>query len=312
MSNQILELSLLDFVNGPEEKKQQFVDDLMRGLKEYGFIILKDHTIDNEKVQKSYDLVHEFFHLPEEIKLKYFLEEAGGQRGYTPFKKEIAKGASHPDLKEFWHVGRELPEGSKYRELYGENVWPEEIPAFKKELSELFLSMDATANIFLEAIGKGLNLPEGFFRELTRDGNSILRTIHYPATKGMDTQNHVRAGAHEDINLITLLVGSTASGLELLDHDGKWLPVKTEPHQIIVDTGDMMARLTNKVLPATTHRVVNPDNDTSERYSMPFFVHPHAEASLKCIPSCLGDGEKFPEITAGEFLKERLEEIGLL
>ena len=312
MSSQILELSLLDFVNGSENQKQTFVNDLMRGLKEFGFIILKDHTINNQKVEKSYDLIHEFFQLPENIKLNYYLENAGGQRGYTPFKKEIAKGATHADLKEFWHVGRDLPDGSQYKELYGDNVWPEEVPAFKKELSELFLSMDATANILLEAIGIGLNLPEGFFKDLTKDGNSILRTIHYPKTQGFDTVNHIRAGAHEDINLITLLVGSTASGLELLDHNGDWMPVKTEPHQVIVDTGDMMARLTNGVLPATTHRVVNPENDTSERYSMPFFVHPHANASLKCIPSCLGDEEKFPEITAGDFLRQRLEEIGLM
>lgn len=264
-----------------------------------------------KKVDLAYDLIHEFFNLPLEVKNKYHLENGGGQRGYTPFKREHAKDNPNPDLKEFWHVGRELSSKSPYLNIYAPNFWPVEILEFKKVLMELWNAMDAASTLLLEAIGKGLDAPEGYFRELVRDGNSILRTIHYPPTDGEDTTNSIRAAAHEDINLITMLVGATASGLELLDKDGSWLPVNSMPGQIVVDSGDMMARLTNEVLGATTHRVVNPMNDGSERYSMPFFVHPHANASLRCLPSCVGPGEKYPDITANEFLDQRLKEIGL-
>lgn len=306
------EISLLSYVNGSEADKVKFVDDLFGGLKEYGFIILKDHTVDQKKVDKAYDLVHEFFHLPLETKMKYYNQTGGGQRGYTPFKVEHAKDNPNPDLKEFWHVGRELTQESPYFGVYAPNMWPTEVAEFKNVLLDLWNTMDAASVLLLEAIGKGLDAPEGYFKSLVKDGNSILRTIHYPATKGEDTANSIRAAAHEDINLITMLVGATESGLELLDKDGTWLPVKSKPGQIVVDTGDMMKRLSNEVLGATTHRVVNPDNDGTARFSMPFFVHPHANASLKVLPSCVGEGEKWPDITANEFLNQRLREIGLM
>ncbi|GAB4015350.1 MAG: isopenicillin N synthase family oxygenase [Bdellovibrio sp.] len=304
------ELSLLSYVNGSTQDQVKFVDGIFSGLKEYGFIILTDHTIDQKKVDDAYDYVKQFFSLPLATKQKYQLKN-GGQRGYTPFGVEHAKNNPNPDLKEFWHVGRDLAATSQYFNVYPENVWPSEVAEFKNAFQTLYTAMDQTSVTLLEAIGRGLDVPQNFFKEMVNDGNSILRVIHYPPTKGQDTKNSVRSAAHEDINLITMLVGATASGLQLLDRDGTWLDVNSKPGQIVVDTGDMMARLTNGVLPATTHRVINPDDDESARYSMPFFVHPHSKASLKCLPSCVGNGVKEPEITAGEFLNQRLKEIGL-
>lgn len=312
MSNvrKVPELSLLSYVNGTSADKIKFVDDIFLGLKDYGFIILKDHTIEQKKIDRAYELVKTFFSLPLETKLKYKLNN-GGQRGYTPFKTEHAKDNKNPDLKEFWHVGRELLATSQYKGIYPENAWPTEIAEFQSIFMELYEAMDMTSQILLEAIGKGLDLPETYFRDMITDGNSIIRTIHYPPTKGEDTKNSIRAAAHEDINLITMLVGATDSGLQLLERDGTWLDVNSRPGEIVVDTGDMISRITNNVLPSTTHRVINPSTDSSARYSMPFFVHPHSEAMLKCIPSCVGTGAKFPDITAGDFLTQRLKEIGL-
>ena len=234
-----------------------------------------------------------------------------GQRGYTPYKKEHAKDNPHPDLKEFWHVGRELEKNSPYYKIYPPNVWPREIPQFKMALLELYQAMDKTAVLLLQAIAEGLDLPKEYFLDMVKDGNSILRAIYYRATQGENTKDSIRASAHEDINLITLLVGATSNGLQLLDHNGKWLDIEASEGQIVVDTGDMMARITNGVLPATTHRVVNPEDADSVRYSMPYFVHPHSEAILSCIATCLGDGAQFPDIKAHDFLKQRLKEIGL-
>lgn len=304
------ELSLLSYVQGTPTDRVNFIDQLFRGLKDYGFIVLTDHTVDQAKVDRAYDIIHEFFSLPVETKMKY-AKSFGGQRGYTPFRTEHAKDSQHPDLKEFWHVGRELSTTSPYKGIYPENVWPTEIASFKEVFLDLYRSMDTSSRLLLEALGVALDVEPGFFEKMIADGNSVLRTIHYPPVKGQDTRNSVRAAAHEDINLITLLVGATDSGLELLDRDGTWLPVQSAPGQIIVDTGDMMSRLTNDVLPATTHRVVNPDDDGSARYSMPYFVHPHSNAVLECLPSCVGQGAKFPPITAGDFLMQRLKEIGL-
>lgn len=309
-TRQVPNLSLLSYVNGSDQDQVKFVNDLMVGLKEYGFIILKDHLVDQKKVDRAYDLLKEFYGLSEEQKMKYCGNNAG-QRGYTPFKKEHAKDSKFGDLKEFWHVGRELAATSAYKGIYPENVWPTEIPEFKNVMLELYEAMDKTSVVLLEAIGKGLDLPQNYFTDMVHDGNSIIRAIHYPPTTGHDTKNSVRAAAHEDINLITLLVGATDSGLELLDRDGTWLAVNSNPGEIVVDTGDMMSRLTNEVLPATTHRVVNPDDSNTTRYSMPFFVHPHSNAVLSCIPSCAGNGAKYPDITAGDFLIQRLKEIGL-
>lgn len=305
------ELSLLSYVHGSQNDKIKFVDQIFTGLKDYGFIILKDHTIEQHKIDRAYEHVKAFYDLPVEIKLKYKMNN-GGQRGYTPFKTEHAKDNKNPDLKEFWHVGRELSASSQYKGVYPENIWPTEVAEFKNAFTELYDAMDMTSGILLEAIGKALDVPSNYFADMIKDGNSIIRTIHYPPTKGEDTKNSIRSAAHEDINLITMLVGATASGLQLLERDGTWLDVNSRPGEIVVDTGDMMSRITNNVLPATTHRVINPIDDGSARFSMPFFVHPHSNAELKCIPSCEGTGAKYPPITSGEFLIQRLREIGLM
>jgi len=306
------ELSLLSFVNGSDQERANFVDGLMTGLKDYGFIILVDHIIDTEVIKNSYTAVENFFKLSKEKKMKYVCSSGGGQRGYTAFGVEHAKNTDVPDLKEFWHVGREVSNGHKFKDLYPDNIWPTEIEGFEKDLQNLYDSLDETSRLLLDAIGIGLDVPQDYFRNMISDGNSILRPIHYPPVGPDAPDGAVRAAQHEDINLITMLIGATASGLELLDHDGKWLPVNTKENQLVVDSGDMLSRITNGVLPATTHRVVNPEDRTSDRYSMPFFVHPNPDTTLECISSCLGDGAKYPPINSHEFLLQRLKEIGLV
>jgi isopenicillin N synthase-like dioxygenase len=306
------ELSLLSYKNGGNTEQAQFVDQLYRGLVDYGFVVLTDHPVEQKKVDLAYELAKEFFALPTEVKNKYCNETLKKQRGYIPFGMEHAKGNQNPDLKEFWHTGRDLAADHPYKPFYPDNVWPTEVSEFQKVSTDLYKAMDETSVLLLEAIGQSLDVPKDYFTNMVKDGNSILRTIHYPPVKGMNTKSSVRAAAHGDINLITMLVGATDSGLELLDRDGSWLAVDSTPGQIVVDTGDMMSRITNEVMPSTIHRVVNPPGDESTRFSMPFFVHPHPEADLSCIPSCRGTGEKYPPIKAHDFLLERLKDIGLM
>jgi isopenicillin N synthase-like dioxygenase len=306
------ELSLLSFVNGSQNDQIKFIDSLFSGIKDYGFIILKDHIVDQGKINLAYELTHEYFSLEKKIKNQYVLEN-GGQRGHTAFGTEHAKGHDAVDLKEFWHVGRDIPEDHKFKKYYPNNVWPQEIKEFQKTMSELYGAMDETSKALLEALGIALDVPRDFFASMIKDGNSILRLIHYPPLDQVPNRSDdsVRAAAHGDINLITLLVGATDSGLQLLDNDGSWLDVNSSPGEIVVDSGDMLSRITNEIIPSTIHRVINPKDESSTRYSMPYFVHPHPEAQLKCISSCLGEGEKYPPISAHEFLMIRLREIGL-
>lgn len=305
------ELSLLSFVNGTNTDRTRFVDNLFTGLKDYGFIVLVDHTVDEKVTKKAYELIHQFFQLEKSVKEKYISAAGGGQRGYTAFGVEHAKNNPYPDLKEFWHVGREAVVNEKFRPFFPPNIWPTEIPEFRETMLALFNSLDQTAHLMMDAIGMALDVPQDYFRGMLQDGNSILRPIHYPPVHKDAPKNSVRAAAHEDINLITVMVGATTSGLELLDRDGKWLPVRNNEKQLVVDTGDMLQVLTNGVLPATTHRVVNPDNFNDTRYSMPFFVHPNPDTMLNCIPSCLGSGEKYAPVNSHEWLMQRLAEIGL-
>jgi isopenicillin N synthase-like dioxygenase len=307
------ELSLMSFINGTNTDKARFVDNLFLGLKDYGFIVLVDHPVDEKLTAKAYDLIHNFFQLPVETKKKYTYGAGGGMRGYTAFGVEHAKNSKFPDLKEFWHVGRDsLVNPARFQQYFPDNIWPTEIPEFQDTFLKLFNALDATSVAVMDALGMALDVPQSFFRDMLQDGNSILRPIHYPPLGPDAPKNAVRSAAHEDINLITVMVGATSSGLELLDRDGKWLPVKTTDKQLVVDSGDMLSRLTNDVIPATTHRVVNPDDATSNRYSMPFFVHPNPDTTLACIPSCEGAGAKYPPINSHEWLLVRLEEIGLM
>ncbi len=308
------ELNHIDLIKGTNLEKQRFIDDFYNGLVEYGFIVLNPYDFSFDLVEEAYDKYKEFFALPLDLKMKYFCDN-GGQRGYVPRLVEHAKDSKHPDLKEFWHIGRELDSQSSYKNspLYPNNVWPEsEIPDFKDIGLALYNQLDAVANSLFHSLAHSLNVPQSYFEDMTNEGNSILRTIHYPPLKEFTEKDSIRAGAHEDINLITLLVGATDGGLELLDRDGQWLAVPSLPNQIVIDSGDMLSRITNEVIPATTHRVVNPDHSTKERYSMPFFCHPHANAELKCIDSCIGSGKKYEDILAKDFLIQRLIEIGVL
>jgi isopenicillin N synthase-like dioxygenase len=306
------ELSLLSYVNGEQNDKIKFVDQLFSGIKDYGFINLIDHVVEQKVIDNAYESVHEFFQLSEQDKLKYVCKEGGGQRGYTAFGTEHAKDNPVPDLKEFWHVGRELPEVHAYRATYPDNLWPEEVPHFKENLYALYSGLDQCSHHLLEALGIALDVPQSYFHDMINNGNSILRPIHYPPiSEDMDAKA-IRAAAHEDINLITLLIGATSSGLQLLDRDGTWLDIETAPGQIVVDSGDMLHRLTNDVVPATTHRVINPNNSKERRYSMPFFVHPNPEAMLECIPSCMGEGPKYEPINANDWLMQRIKDIGLM
>jgi len=305
------ELSLLSYVNGNPNEQAQFVKELFTGIKDYGFIILTDHTVAQDVIDEGYKAVQEFFALSEEKKKEYVCLEGGGQRGYTAFGTEHAKDSPYKDLKEFWHVGREVSDDHKFNKYYPKNIWPSEIKGFEENLQNLYNELDKTSFYLLEALGKALDVSSTYFSDMIDTGNSILRAIHYPPVGEAPPVGSVRAAAHGDINLITILMGATSSGLQLLDRDGTWLDVETKPGQLVVDSGDMMSRITNEVIPATIHRVINPEDSKSARFSMPFFVHPHPEAMLECIPSCIGDGAKFPPVSAHESLMERLREIGL-
>lgn len=310
---QVPTLSLADYTMGSTAARAQFVTQLFLGIKEYGFIILKDHGVSFELQKKAYLVLEKFYQLPTEIKKKYILQNGGGQRGYTSFGQEHAKDSPVMDLKEFWHVGREVSADHKFAKYHAPNIWPEEVPEFKEIFSELFNQLEKKGRIMLEALTGPLEIPTNFFEGMTEDGSSILRLLHYPPIPAGVDPRCVRAAAHEDINLITLLPAATASGLQLKDRDGKWLDVDGDPGTLIVDAGDMLARMTNDLIPSTTHRVINTEEGrTKSRFSMPFFMHPHPEASLACLPSCIGAGKKYSDMTAGDFLTQRLREIGLI
>lgn len=305
-------LSLADYITGGQRERQKFISDLWIGLKYYGFIILENHPIDEDLLAHAYDLSRQLFSLPDLRKREYISSAGAGQRGYTPFGQEHAKDSRFPDLKEFWHVGRDFSPQSRFAETYPKNIWPSEFPEFKAVFQNIFTSLDNVGRIILQALTTPLGVPTNYFDHMTNQGNSILRLLHYPPIAEGADPNCIRAAAHEDINLITILVAASASGLELKTREGKWLPIETSANNLIVDAGDMLARITNEVIPSTTHRVVNPKGPNTSRYSMPYFMHPNPDALLTCIPSCLGNGAKFPDILSEEFLKQRLEEIGLL
>lgn len=312
-TRRVPELSLNSYIEGSENDRSRFVDEFFNGLKDYGFIVLKDHPIPDALLNKAYTLVQELFALSTEEKMQYALADKGFQRGYTPFGKEHAKDSKVMDLKEFWHVGRDLPAGHRYEGNYPKNIWPKEIPEFQKVLSQIFKSLDETGKVMLEALTLPLEVSKSYFNERVSEGNSILRLLHYPPIPEGADPRCLRAAPHEDINLITILVSATTSGLQLKDRDGTWLPIESDPNSLIVDAGDMLARITNDVIPSTTHQVVNPEGANGPRYSMPFFMHPNPDAMLTCLPSCEGkSGAKYPPITSEEFLFQRLREIGLM
>ncbi len=295
--------------------RDAFVQELGDAYRQWGFAGIRGHGITDEQIAESYDVFQRFFALPEETKKKYHIVGGGGARGYTPFGVETAKGAQHSDLKEFWHVGREIPRDSQYADDMPANVWPEEVSDFQEKAYKLYQTLDTLGSKVLSALALYMKLPEDYFVDKTNFGNSILRPIHYPPITTPDIPN-VRAGAHEDINLITLLVGASAAGLEVKSHDGEWVPFTASEDTIVVNIGDMLQRLTNHVLPSTTHRVVNPQGDAARqpRYSTPFFLHPNPDFLIDVLPSTItpDNPSRYPEpITAQGYLEERLREIKL-
>lgn len=307
MNRKVPEISLSDFTRGTHEARQNFQAALFDGLRDYGFVILTDHNVGENLLDDAYRLSEQVFALPRETKNHY----RGGMRGYTPFGVEHAKGNSLPDLKEFWQIGHDVEATDTIDPLFPPNIWPTEIEGFETTFKALFEALNETGITLLQALAPSLSLDTHFFDPLVERGTSLLRILHYPPIPEDADPNCVRAAAHEDINFITILVAAKGAGLELLDRDGTWLSVETSPRNLIIDGGDMLARLTNDIIPATTHRVVNPSGPNVSRYSMPYFMHPSVDTSLACLPSCLGTGAKYLPITAGAFLDQRLAEIGL-
>jgi len=307
-------VSLKHFTHGTPRDKENFVSTLGNALTDLGFFSVEDHGVDMKLIDKAYAIAHEFYELPEAKKLKYEDLKLKGQRGYTSIGREHAKDSKAGDLKEFWHVGRELSAGHPLSKVYPSNLWPTEIPEFKTVFLELFRQLETCAMTLLEACALYIGENKDRFTSIATDGDSILRVIHYPPVLPEHNPASIRAGAHEDINLITLLCEATSGGLELLQRDGSWRAINALRGQIVCDTGDMIQNLTNGVLRSTTHRVINPDNSREQRFSMPFFVHPRGEASLNPLQSCInrqGGNKTYRDITAGEYLLERLREIGL-
>ena len=307
-------VDLADFLSGDAEKKQAFVNALGEAYETVGFVSVKNHGIPDELIKKLYDEVQRFFSLPLQKKKEYEIEGLAGQRGYTSFGKEHAKGSEAPDLKEFFQFGQTIENGNPVIEEYPENVDVKEIPAFKTTLYTVYRNFETSGSALLSAIALYLNLPENYFDEYIQEGNSILRCIHYPPIT-QEPESAIRSEQHEDINLITLLVGASADGLQILTKQGDWVGVTSLPEQIVVNVGDMLQRLTNNKLKSTTHRVVNPPRELwhTSRFSMPFFLHPRSEMSLACLDECIDANhpKAYADITAGEYLNERLKEIGL-
>jgi isopenicillin N synthase-like dioxygenase len=299
-----------------DQPLENIADALGRSFSEYGFAVIRDHGIPQELIDKADELSKAFFALPEEAKRAYKIEGSGGARGYTPFGTEKAKDADVHDLKEFWHVGRELPQGHKLAEFMAPNVWPSEVAGFEETFSALYAAFDKAGLKVLEAIALHLGLDQHFFAPTVDNGNSVMRLLHYPPLGDDAPEGAIRAAAHGDINTITLLLGAEEAGLELLKADGEWLPIPASEGALVVNIGDMLDRLTNSKLKSTTHRVVNPAGDAARRsrYSMPFFLHFRPDYVIETLESCIEPGRESeaPEpISSHEFLLQRLREINL-
>ncbi len=293
----------------------RFSGDIGESFKHFGFALVRDHGIDAALIAQAWDLTERFFALPDEEKLGYSVKGIGGARGYTPFGTEIAKGAKAHDLKEFWHVGRDLPAGSPLAASMPPNLWPQRPAHFRETFEELYAQLDRCGATILARIAVYLGLPEHWFDPAIDLGNSVLRLLHYPPLDAAAGEA-IRAGAHEDINLITLLLGAEEAGLELLTKDGNWLPASPPEGALVINVGDMLQRLTNHVLPSTTHRVRNPASARAgfSRYSMPFFLHLRSDFPFVTLPQCVSaeNPDRYPvSITADDYLQERLREIGL-
>ncbi|WP_040281963.1 isopenicillin N synthase family dioxygenase [Psychroserpens damuponensis] len=312
--NRIPSVNLQDFLSEDANRKQKFIDEIGKAYEEIGFVALKGHFLNDQLVDNLYDEVKNFFDLPVETKRSYEIEGIGGQRGYISFGKESAKGKKEGDLKEFWHFGQYVEDDPERAKEYPENVTVNELENFNKTGKETYQMLEKTAKYVLRALALYLDLEETYFDNYIHNGNSILRPIHYPPILE-EPENAVRAAAHGDINLITLLMGAQGRGLQVQNHKGEWIDAMAEPDELMINVGDMLSRHTNNKLKSTIHRVVNPPRELwgTSRYSIPFFMHPISEMKLDVLESCIDEDnpKQFDDITAGEFLNERLIELGL-
>ena len=315
--DQVPSLDLADFTSGDPEKRKKFVAALGEAYNNIGFVAIRNHYLSDDLSARLYNIIKKFFALGDPIKQQYEIAGLAGQRGYIGKGKEHAKGRNTGDLKEFYHVGQTVVGDDPIKKEYPDNIFPNELPEFKEISLEVYKQLERTGVQMLKAIALYLNLPENYFDDKVKHGNSILRPIHYFPIEDPDSvpADAVRAAEHGDINLITLLMGASADGLQVLRRDGKWIPITALPEQLVVNVGDMLERLTNKKLKSTIHRVVNPPRDqmNKPRYSIPFFMHPRSEMNLASLPSCVDaqHPKMWDDITAGEFLNQRLKEIGL-
>ena len=315
--DEVPSLDLADFNSDDDARRKKFVQDLGDAYNNIGFVAIKNHYLTDELSQKLYNAIQKFFALPDDVKQKYEIEGLAGQRGYIGKGKEHAKGRKTGDLKEFYHVGQEVTDGDPIKSEYPDNVWVEEVPELKEIGLEVYQRLEKTGVEMLRAIALYLGLDENYFDDKVKNGNSILRPIHYFPIENPEEvpDDAVRAAEHGDINLITLLMGASADGLQVLRRDGKWIPITALPEQLVVNVGDMLERLTNKKLKSTIHRVVNPPKEQmkTSRFSIPFFMHPRSEMDLTCLENCIDENnpKEFEDITAGKFLDQRLAEIGL-
>lgn len=308
-------VDLADFLSEDTKRKQKFVDEIGKAYEEIGFVALKNHFLDDKLVDNLYKEVKDFFALPLETKRKYEIEGLGGQRGYVSFGKEHAKGKKEGDLKEFWHFGQEPDADANLIDKYPDNVEVEENENFNEVGMQAYRKLEKTGIYVLRALALYLGLEETYFDHWASNGNSILRAIHYPPITE-EPHGAVRAGAHGDINLITLLMGASTGGLQVLRKDGEWIDAIPQEDELVINVGDMLERHTNNKLRSTIHRVVNPPREDWDkpRYSIPFFMHPRSDMRLDCLPECIDENhpKAYEDITAGEFLHQRLVDIGLI
>ena len=313
---QIPSVDLRDFLSDEPARKQKFVNEIGKAYEEIGFVALKGHFLDDQLVSALYEEVRNFFNLPLELKAKYEIPGIGGQRGYVSFGKEHAKGRSAGDLKEFWHFGQYIEKGSKWEGEYPENVTVEELPKFNLVGKQAYQMLEKTGIYVLRALALHIGLEENYFDQYIKDGNSILRPIHYPPITDEPKDGAVRAAAHGDINLITLLMGAQGKGLQVQNHNGEWIDAIAQDDELMINVGDMLSRHTNNKLKSTIHQVVNPPRELwgTSRYSIPFFMHPVSDMKLDCLPQCIDNSNPklFEDITAGDYLNERLVELGLV
>jgi isopenicillin N synthase-like dioxygenase len=307
-------VDLDDFLSGDAARKKQFVEQLGKAYEDVGFVAVKNHGIPEALIGDLYKYVQRFFSLPTEVKREYEIKELAGQRGYTAFGREHAKGFDAPDLKEFFQFGQTVEDSDPIKHEYPDNITVKEVPEFTPTLKEAYHQFEKSGKALLQATALYLGLDENYFDDYVHNGNSILRAIHYPPIQG-EPKSAIRAEQHEDINLITLLVGASADGLQILTRTGDWVPVTSLPEQIVVNVGDMLQRLTNNKLRSTTHRVVNPPRELwgTSRFSIPFFLHPKSSMNLASLETCIDEKHQkaYSDATAGEYLDERLREIGL-